>query len=80
MADPTPDTPSFEKQLAELEDVVKQMEAGDLPLEQSLKLFERGMELSGACRKQLEEAESRVEVLLRRGEQVRVEPLNLDEK
>ena len=43
------------------------MESGDLPLERSLELFEKGMSLSDACRKQLEEAETRVEKLLDRG-------------
>ena len=45
---------SFETCLDELEKVVKELEAGDLPLERSLELFERGMSLSDACRKQLE--------------------------
>ncbi|HYW43839.1 MAG TPA: exodeoxyribonuclease VII small subunit [Bryobacteraceae bacterium] len=57
---------SFEASLDELEKVVKELEGGDLPLERSLELFERGMNLSDACRKQLEEAETRVEVLIRK--------------
>jgi exodeoxyribonuclease VII small subunit len=57
---------SFEACLDELEQVVKQLEAGDLPLERALELFERGMGLSETCRKQLEEAETRVEVLIRK--------------
>ena len=57
---------SFEKSLAELEKVVKELESGELPLERSLELFERGMALSDACRKQLENAETRVEILLRK--------------
>jgi len=76
----TPSGPTFETHLAELEEVVRQLETGDLPLEQSLELFEKGTRLSESCRKQLEDAESRVEVLLRRGEQVRVEPLELEGK
>ena len=58
--------PSFEVCLDELEKVVKELEAGDLPLERSLELFERGVNLSDACRKQLEEAETRVEMLIRK--------------
>jgi exodeoxyribonuclease VII small subunit len=57
---------SFEASLDELEKVVKALEAGDLPLDRSLELFSRGMELSDTCRKQLEEAETRVEMLIRR--------------
>ena len=57
---------SFEKSLTELEKVVNELESGELPLERSLELFERGMALSDACRKQLESAETRVEILLKK--------------
>jgi len=66
--------PGFEAGLEELERIVKEMEAGDMPLERALELFEKGMELSAACRKQLEEAETRVEMLVRKGERVTPEP------
>ena len=49
--------PAFEEGLDQLEKIVKQLEDGDLPLEKSLELFERGVRLSEACRKQLQEAE-----------------------
>lgn len=65
---------SFEQELDELEKVVKQLEAGDLPLEKSLELFERGVALSDSCRKQLEGAETRVEILVKRGASLRPEP------
>jgi exodeoxyribonuclease VII small subunit len=65
---------SFETSLDELEKVVKELEAGDLPLERSLELFERGMGLSEACRKQLEEAETRVEMLIRNEGKLTAEP------
>ena len=65
---------SFEAGLAELESVVKQLESGDLPLDKALELFEKGMRLSETCRKQLEEAETRVEILTRRGAGVQAEP------
>ena len=55
---------SFEDQLAELEKVVEQLERGDLTLEDSVGLFERGVHLSNACKTQLASAESRIEVLL----------------
>jgi exodeoxyribonuclease VII small subunit len=69
-----PPVQSFESCLDEFEKVVKELEAGDLPLERSLQLFERGMELSDACRKQLEEAETRVEMLIRKEGKIVAEP------
>ena len=56
---------SFESSLEDLEQIVKQLEAGDLPLERSLELFEQGVRLSRECQKRLDEAERKVEVLLR---------------
>lgn len=58
----------FESAIAELEAIVKRLEGGDLPLEQSLELFERGVQLSRFCHSKLEEAERRVELLTERGE------------
>jgi exodeoxyribonuclease VII small subunit len=55
---------SFEDQLAELEKVVDRLEIGNLPLEENVSLFERGMYLSNACKAQLSNAESRVQVLM----------------
>jgi exodeoxyribonuclease VII small subunit len=73
---PQEETPalSFESGIEELERIVKEMESGDLPLERALDLFGKGMELSERCRKQLEDAETRVEMLVRRGERVAPEP------
>jgi exodeoxyribonuclease VII small subunit len=65
---------SFEICLDQLEKVVKELEAGDLSLERSLELFERGMRLSDTCRKQLEEAETRVEILIRNAGKITAEP------
>ncbi len=65
---------TFESCLDELEKVVKELEGGDLSLERSLELFERGMELSDTCRKQLEEAETRVEMLIRKEGKITAEP------
>jgi exodeoxyribonuclease VII small subunit len=58
----------FESAIAELESIVKQLENGDLPLDRSLALFERGVQLSRYCHDQLGEAERRIEVLTERGE------------
>ena len=55
----------FEAALKELEQIVEQLEAGDLPLERSLALFEQGVRLSRDCQKRLDEAERRVEILLK---------------
>jgi exodeoxyribonuclease VII small subunit len=66
----------FEAGLTELERVVKELEKGDLPLERSLTLFEAGMRLSAECKRQLEDAETRVEVLMKRGSDVVAVPFN----
>ena len=68
----------FEASLDDLESVVKELEAGDLTLERSLELFEKGMALSETCRKQLEEAETRVEMLMRKDGKVQPEPFRPD--
>ena len=65
---------SFETSLEELEKVVKELEEGDIPIEQALALFEKGIGLSESCRKQLEEAETRVEILLKKNGKVPAEP------
>ncbi len=59
---------NFEGQLASLERIVRELERGDLPLEQSLELFEQGVKLSRECQERLNEAERRIEVLLRGGD------------
>jgi exodeoxyribonuclease VII small subunit len=56
---------NFEVSLTALEKVVRELERGDLPLEESLKLFEQGVKLSRECQERLNQAERRVEVLLR---------------
>ena len=58
----------FEGAIAELESIVKKLEEGDLPLEQSLALYERGVQLSRFCHARLEQAERRIEILNKRGE------------
>ena len=58
----------FESAIAELEKIVKQLEDGDLPLEASLQLYERGVQLSRYCHGRLESAERRIEILNERGQ------------
>ncbi len=69
-----PTVASFEASLDELERVVKELEAGDLALDRSLDLFSRGMQLSDTCRRHLEEAETRVEMLIRKEGTYQPEP------
>ncbi|HVW77608.1 MAG TPA: exodeoxyribonuclease VII small subunit [Alloacidobacterium sp.] len=56
---------NFEESLKRLEKIVEQMERGDLPLEDSIKLFEEGMRLSAECKAHLEQAEGKVQILMK---------------
>jgi len=56
---------SFESSLKELEQIVQQLEGGDLQLERSLELFEQGVRLSRECQRRLDEAEHKVEILMK---------------
>jgi exodeoxyribonuclease VII small subunit len=58
---------SFEEQLMALESVVERLEQGELSLEESVRLFEEGMKLSDACKKELEAAEGKIQLLVDRG-------------
>ena len=60
--------PDFERSLARLEEVVKKLESPQLSLDEAMKLFEEGVALSRECQKQLEEAEGRVEILLKKAD------------
>ena len=64
----TPSIKDFESAIGELEKIVKQLEDGDLSLDKSLALFERGVELSRYCHDQLSTAERRIEQLTERGD------------
>ena len=57
----------FEEQLTALESVVERLERGELTLDESVRLFEEGVKLSEACKKELETAEGRIQVLVERG-------------
>ena len=81
-------TPRFEEALKELEDVVARLEKGELALEESLRLYERGIALARSCHAKLEEAEGKIELLMNdsRGEPVldakgrpKTRPFELDE-
>jgi exodeoxyribonuclease VII small subunit len=71
---------TFEAALERLERIVDQLEAGNLPLEESLKIFEEGVGLARRCAKYLDEAEKRIEVLTRDESGVlKTEPFPMDE-
>lgn len=71
---------SFEKNLERLDSIVRQLEDADLPLEKALQLYEEGMKLSEVCHKQLQEAEGRVEILMKKaGGKMTAEPYEPEE-
>ena len=63
-----PRKPEFERSLARLEEVVRKLESPQLSLDEAMKLFEEGVALSRECQKQLEEAEGKVEILLKKAD------------
>ena len=73
------DAQSFESSMAEFERLVAKMEEGDMTLEQSLKSYERGMELSKSCQTALDKAEQRVQVLAQRDGEIKLEPFESDD-
>ncbi len=66
--------PKFEECLQRLEKIVDELEKGEVPLERALQLFEEGVELTRSCRKELDEAEGKVEILLKRNGKLQPEP------
>ncbi len=60
--------PEFERSLSRLEEVVRRLESPQLSLDDAMKLFEEGVALSSECQRQLEEAEGRVEILLKKAD------------
>lgn len=79
MQTPTPaaDAPDFEHALSELEGLVESLERGDLPLEDALKTFERGVELTRRCQASLKAAQQKVEILLKRSGQTGIEAFSV---
>ncbi len=66
--------PKFEECLQRLEKIVDELEKGGVPLEQAIKLFEEGVQLSNSCRQELEAAEGKVEILLKQDGKLKAEP------
>jgi exodeoxyribonuclease VII small subunit len=69
---------TFEEQLTALEQVVERLERGELSLDESVRLFEEGVRLSDACKKELEEAEGRIQMLMERGSKMVVKDLEVE--
>ena len=76
--DPKP--PDFEAAMRDLEEIVERLEHGDLPLEESLKAFERGIMLTRNCQTALKDAEQKVEILLKKAGEARAEPFDADDE
>ena len=73
---PESKAPDFEKAIAELESLVERLERGDLPLDEALKVFERGVALTRHCQTALQAAQQRVEILLKRDGEPVVAPFD----
>jgi exodeoxyribonuclease VII small subunit len=69
----SPSAPDFEQALAELETLVERLERGDLPLDEALRTFERGIELTRHCQSSLKAAQQKVQILLSRSGQTQIE-------
>jgi len=65
---------NFEESLKKLETIVERLEQGDLPLEESLRLFEEGVGLSAVCKQELDAAEGKVQMLVKQRDTARVVP------
>ncbi|MEK5060116.1 exodeoxyribonuclease VII small subunit [Paenibacillus sp. FSL H7-0326] len=70
---------NFEAAMAELEEVVNQLERGDVPLEQAIELFQRGMKLSQMCNQKLEQVERKIEMIVEEDGEFRKEPFGGNE-
>lgn len=70
--------PKFEECLDRLEKIVNELEKGDIPLEKALGLFEEGIKLSNSCRQELEQAEGKVEILLKQNGKLQPEPFETE--
>lgn len=71
--------PKFEECLQRLEKIVDELEKGEVPLEKALSLFQEGVDLSNSCRKELETAEGKVEILLKQNGKLQPEPFEAAE-
>lgn len=79
MATKKPENMSFEHALDELEQIVADLEQGEIPLEESLKRFERGIALARASQKKLKDAEQQVAILMKNGDGEQLQPFQPEE-
>lgn len=71
---------AFEEALKELEEIVNRLEQGEIPLEEALQLFEQGVKLSRSCHTKLDEAQKRVEIVLKdEGGKMTAQPFKMEE-
>lgn len=75
----SPKKENFEHALKRLEEIVQMLEEGDLSLDESLKLFEEGIEISRFCTKKLSEAEKKVEKLIKIGQEFKTEKFEIEQ-
>ncbi|WP_442870477.1 exodeoxyribonuclease VII small subunit [Aneurinibacillus sp. Ricciae_BoGa-3] len=68
----------FEEAMKKLEEIVSQLEAGEVPLEEAITLFQEGMELSALCNRKLSDVEHRIETLLEKDDDLTAVPFNLE--
>ena len=78
MAAKKPENMNFEAVLSELEQIVEKLERGDVPLEQALQFFERGIALTRAGQQKLTDAEQRVHILLSQSSEAQLQPFNTE--
>ena len=71
---------NFEKSISELENIVKTLEAGELPLDDMITLFERGIKLSSQCNKLLDEAENKINILVKKDGEIKKQEFSLPEE
>lgn len=72
-------TPTFEQALSELEGIVKQLETGNMPLEESLKAYERGISLKKLCDHKLSQAQLKIEEIVAKGDQIETKPFTVSQ-
>lgn len=71
---------TFEEAMEKLENIVDQLEAGEIPLEKAIQLFQEGMELSKLCHQKLESVEEKIQVLMEENGELVKKPMNVEEE
>jgi len=71
---------NFEKSIADLEEIVKKLEGGNLSLDEMISLFEKGMKLSAECNKLLDSAEKKINILVKKDNEIKKQEFNIPEE